>query len=184
MTTSKKNTFPLKLWQLLNDCRLKSALRWSDDGQSFFVFEGQLRNLCLGKENKVFFTRQPKSFIRQLHLYGFRKLNKTQFKHPKFCRDQPHLIHDIKRSYRQTITGRVQGSANSVIEQIDLSSNNNDNSNDTVSYPENSFDSYGDYNYNYGYYIPNINETSYVIDQQFTSSSISSLCVCPGCCTL
>lgn len=100
MSPNRKRTFPLKLWQLVNDSRLDSAIRWADDGHSFFVFEMELRNMCLGKENKLFFTREPKSFIRQLHLYGFRKINKNQFKHPYFQRDRPSLLNEIKRTYR------------------------------------------------------------------------------------
>lgn len=96
----KKSIFPQKLWQMVNDRRLDSAIRWTDDGRAFFLFEDQLRNLCLGKENKMFFTRQPKSFVRQLHLYGFKKINKNQFSHRHFQRDQPGLLEFIKRSYK------------------------------------------------------------------------------------
>lgn len=193
-THKKKTTFPVKLWQLLNDSRLESAVRWSDDGQSFFVFESQLRNLCLGKENKIFFTREPKSFIRQLHLYGFRKLTKTQFKHPSFSRDKPHLIEDIKRSYRSTNTEQATSAEKKpptklMIAYLERDNNsNNDNSNDTSNNWDDSFDSYSNYNYDYSYYTSptdeNITDLDNAINQQLTSSSISSLCVCPGCCTL
>jgi hypothetical protein len=158
MGPSKKITFPQKLWQLVSDRRLESAIRWSDDGQSFFVYESHLRNLCLGKENKIFFTREPKSFIRQLHLYGFRKLNKNQFKHPNFARDRPHLVNDIKRSYKNTNV--VQPSTIVEESQTKYSYQTTDFGNMYTSY-----DVVG-------------------VNQQFTPSSISSLCVCPGCCTL
>lgn len=101
MTPSRK-TFPLKLWELINDGRFQAALKWADDGKSFYVFESELAKLCLGKENKLFFTKQPKSFIRQLHLYGFRKINKTQFKHYFFSKDDPNSVQNIKRGYKSS----------------------------------------------------------------------------------
>ena len=97
-----KSIFPHKLWQMINDCRLRSAIRWTDDGKGFYVFENQLKLLCLGKENKMFYTQKPRSFIRQLHLYGFRKINKNQFTHQFFQRDKPNLLYNIKRAYKST----------------------------------------------------------------------------------
>jgi len=99
---SKKSIFPQKLWRMVNDQQFESAVRWTKDGTSFLVFENPLRNMCLGKENHIFFTKQPKSFVRQLHLYGFRKINKNQFMHQYFQRDQPELIKHIKRTYKST----------------------------------------------------------------------------------
>lgn len=95
-----KSLFPQKLWRLVNDTRLSSAVRWSDDGQSFFVHENPLKDMCLGKENKVFYTSEPKSFIRQLHLYGFRKIDKNQFTHRCFQKGRPDLIPFIRRAYK------------------------------------------------------------------------------------
>lgn len=97
---NKKSIFPQKLWRLINDTRFNSAIRWSEDGRSLFIFEHPLKNICLGKENNVFCTRQPKSFIRQLHLYGFRKVDKNQFMHMYFQRGKPELVEFIKRSYK------------------------------------------------------------------------------------
>lgn len=97
--SSRKCIFPQKLWQMVNDRQLDSAIRWAPDGLSFQVFEQQFERLCLGKENRIFFTTQTKSFVRQLHLYGFKKINKNQFVHPYFQRDQPGLVKNIKRHY-------------------------------------------------------------------------------------
>lgn len=97
---NQKSIFPQKLWRLVNDEQLYHAICWSEDGRSFHVYEQSLKILCLGKENNIFYTRQPKSFVRQLHLYGFRKVNKNQFMHPFFVRGQPELIKKIKRSYK------------------------------------------------------------------------------------
>lgn len=101
-SNNEKSIFPQKLWRLVNNQQMKSAIRWSEDGQSFFVYENPLQHMCLGKENNVFYTKQPKSFIRQLHLYGFRKINKNQFMHQFFVRGQPDLLKLIKRSYKQS----------------------------------------------------------------------------------
>lgn len=97
---SQKSIFPQKLWRMVNDQRLYSAIKWTEDGQSFVIDENLLRIMCLGKENNLFYTKQPKSFVRQLHLYGFRKINKNQFSHKYFNRDQPDLLKFIKRSYK------------------------------------------------------------------------------------
>jgi len=97
---SKKSTFPDKLWKMVNDRRFESAIRWTDNGSSFEIFESELKKLCLGKGNKLFYTEQPKSFVRQLHMYGFRKIKNNQFQHCCFQRNRPHLLKNIKRSYK------------------------------------------------------------------------------------
>lgn len=97
---SEKSIFPQKLWRMVNDQRLNMAIRWTEDGQSFLIQENELKIKCLGKENHLFYTRQPKSFVRQLHLYGFRKINKNQFSHSCFIREQPQLLEYIKRTYK------------------------------------------------------------------------------------
>lgn len=101
---AEKTIFPQKLWRMVNDEAFNSAIRWNRDGRSFMIFESQLKNMCLGKENNLFHTQQPKSFVRQLHLYGFRKISKNQFAHQFFRRGQPELLENIKRSYRQSIS--------------------------------------------------------------------------------
>lgn len=98
--THEKVIFPQKLWKLVNDKKLDSAIKWSEDGRSIMIYEDSLKSMCLGKENQMFYTKKPKSFIRQLHLYGFKKVDKNQFVHKNFRRDRPDLIWLIKRSYR------------------------------------------------------------------------------------
>lgn len=113
----EKAIFPQKLWRLVNDSQLSHAIGWSTDGTSFFVYEQTLKVLCLGKENRLFYTRQPKSFVRQLHLYGFRKINKNQFTHPFFRKDHPELLVNIKRSYGKSIqVGPVAGKRTAQVE--------------------------------------------------------------------
>lgn len=96
--------FPVKLWNIINNKNFEAAIHWSDDGKSFYIDSNKLKCLCLGKTNAHFHTEQPKSFIRQLHLYGFRKIDKHQFQHKFFQRDRPDLINHIHRKYN-TNTG-------------------------------------------------------------------------------
>lgn len=102
MKTAK--IFPQKLWDLIHNKQFEPAINWSDDGKSIFINNTKLKCLCLGKTNAHFHTEQPKSFVRQLHLYGFRKLDKNQFYHEFFQRDKPDLVQNIHRKYNNTIT--------------------------------------------------------------------------------
>lgn len=137
----QKSIFPQKLWRMVNDHQLDVAIKWSEDGQSFVIQENELKLKCLGKENNLFYTKQPKSFVRQLHLYGFRKINKNQFSHNYFIRGHPHLLEHIKRSYKPSLSlsadsDNVENDRhNSQINQtIELNSSNNNN-NDFVAKP-------------------------------------------------
>lgn len=100
----EKAIFPHKLWKMVNDPRLDPAIKWTEDGQSFILHENQFKELCLGKENQFFYTRNVKSFVRQLHLYGFKKINKNQFAHESFKRGETNLLGQIKRAYRPPST--------------------------------------------------------------------------------
>lgn len=104
----EKAIFPHKLWKMVNDPRLDLAIKWTEDGQSFILNERIFKDLCLGKENQFFYTRHVKSFVRQLHLYGFKKINKNQFAHDSFKRGEPHLLSQIKRAYRSPPTPVAQ----------------------------------------------------------------------------
>lgn len=154
----RRKTFPLKLWELVNDRRLDSALKWADDGKSFYISDSELSKLCLGKENKLFFTKQPKSFVRQLHLYGFKKINKNQFKHPNFHRDDPDSVREIKRGYKVPVTSNFP-EAHSPPRQL-LEPINRDNS------------------------LSEHSLSNYSMEIEPLPSSICSLCVCAGCCAL
>lgn len=102
-----RQLFPEKLWLMINDNRFESAIRWVGDGNSFVICERQLESICLGKENELFYTKQPRSFVRQLHLYGFKKINKNQFKHRHFRRGRAELVRKIKRSYSPSQSNKL-----------------------------------------------------------------------------
>lgn len=65
--------FPMKVWRLASEPTYE-PIKWSEDGKSLIVDEVALEP-TLG-----YFFRSVKfsSFLRQLHLYGFRKMAKTR----------------------------------------------------------------------------------------------------------
>ncbi|XP_075450652.1 heat shock factor protein 5 isoform X3 [Ascaphus truei] len=78
-TPINPNNFPAKLWRLVNSPRYQS-IRWDLRGEGVIIdqqlFESEL--LCpsnpLDETNELFKTTNFTSFIRQLNLYGFRKV--------------------------------------------------------------------------------------------------------------
>lgn len=65
--------FPLKVWRLASEPTFE-PIKWSEDGKSLIIDSVALEP-TLG-----YFFRSVKfsSFLRQLHLYGFRKMAKTR----------------------------------------------------------------------------------------------------------
>lgn len=92
--------FPQKLWTLINRGDAIGAVKWSEDGRSFHLDVGHLSDRCLDKENRLFRTRKPRSFIRQLYLYGFKKMPPDSFTHPFFQRGRPDLLPLVRRDYK------------------------------------------------------------------------------------
>ncbi|XP_068188616.1 heat shock factor protein 1 [Antennarius striatus] len=100
--------FLTKLWILVEDPETDPLICWSPSGTSFHVFD-QAR---FSKEvlPKFFKHNNMASFIRQLNMYGFRKVvhiehgglvkperDDTEFQHPFFIRGQERLLENIKR---------------------------------------------------------------------------------------
>jgi len=103
--SNNNNTFVHKLYQMLSDPKQSKFINWNDTGYSFTIrnVQGFSRNvLPLHFRHNNF-----SSFVRQLNMYGFHKVNKStpkgsenqvwEFFHPKFIRGKPHLIEEIKR---------------------------------------------------------------------------------------
>ncbi|KAM5532338.1 hypothetical protein V8D89_014017 [Ganoderma adspersum] len=101
--------FLLKLYEIVNDPANEALVKWSDSGDSFYIFnQERFAREILGK----WFKHQNfSSFVRQLNLYGFRKISSLQqgllrldhdsetiqFAHPNFHRGQPDLLSLIHR---------------------------------------------------------------------------------------
>ncbi|XP_056597744.1 heat shock factor protein 1 isoform X2 [Triplophysa dalaica] len=100
--------FLTKLWTLVEDPDTDPLICWSPNGTSFHVFDqGRFSKDVLPK---YFKHNNMASFVRQLNMYGFRKVvhieqgglvkpekDDTEFQHPYFIRGQEHLLENIKR---------------------------------------------------------------------------------------
>ncbi|XP_042335298.1 heat shock factor protein 3-like isoform X2 [Sceloporus undulatus] len=113
MTTTVGGVSPVpgflaKLWALVEDPASDDVISWSPNGQNFCILDEQR----FAKEllPKYFKHNNLSSFIRQLNIYGFRKVialesgmmitDKScaiEFQHPYFKRGKANLLGNIKR---------------------------------------------------------------------------------------
>ncbi|KAI4886331.1 hypothetical protein NFI96_012230, partial [Prochilodus magdalenae] len=91
------NNFPAKLWWLVNSPQNRS-IRWDSNGEAVIIdqqlFEAELLSPGLrtsGKSPECFKTTNFTSFIRQLNLYGFRKLIPGAGSSDKQSKDEPDM---------------------------------------------------------------------------------------------
>lgn len=93
------NSFLYKLWKLVNDENL-SSIHWSGDGEKVVIehpaeFTADVLN---ASDKKHFKTQNIASFIRQLNLYGFRRVKDNcgkiplVFKHENFKQHRQDLL--------------------------------------------------------------------------------------------
>ncbi|XP_074471274.1 heat shock factor protein 2 isoform X1 [Sebastes fasciatus] len=105
--------FLTKLWTLVEDGDTNELICWSQEGNSFLVLDEQ----HFAKEilPKFFKHNNMASFIRQLNMYGFRKVmhidtgivkqekdGPVEFQHPYFKHGQDNLLENIKRKVSNT----------------------------------------------------------------------------------
>ncbi|KAK2829180.1 hypothetical protein Q7C36_017170 [Tachysurus vachellii] len=114
---NKLSNFPGKLWHLVNDPEVCSVC-WDASGEGILIYEQAFNAEVLmsqtRKRNAYFKTTHFTSFVRQLNLYGFRKLPPNRdvsgqqlgsfdvaephhFCNPKFKREKPELVVTLKR---------------------------------------------------------------------------------------
>lgn len=103
--------FIIKLWKMINDPDCNDLISWSENGQSFIIMDPPRFSQEL---SKYFKHNNLSSFIRQLNMYGFRKVATIQnlnddlhFYHPDFVRDNPDGLEAIKRKLPQKIAENV-----------------------------------------------------------------------------
>ncbi|NXA35510.1 HSF2 protein, partial [Eudromia elegans] len=100
--------FLSKLWALVGEAPSNQLITWSQNGQSFLVLDEQR----FAKEilPKYFKHNNMASFVRQLNMYGFRKVvhvdsgivkqerdGPVEFQHPYFMQGREDLLEHIKR---------------------------------------------------------------------------------------
>ena len=100
--------FISKLKLLLNDEKYFRAIHWSETGTAIVITDGEtFKKLVLDRSEEMFKTRNFTSFVRQLNLYGFRKVpvsgkadpsKNMKFEHVHFKRDKPELMHLVSRT--------------------------------------------------------------------------------------
>ncbi|XP_062845036.1 heat shock factor protein 5 [Trichomycterus rosablanca] len=108
------SNFPAKLWRLVNNPQTQS-IRWDSNGEGIFIdqklFEAELlspTNKHLGILPDFFKTKNFASFVRQLNLYGFKKVTEDHdsgsvrdrvyhYRNPNFKQGQPELLANVLR---------------------------------------------------------------------------------------
>ncbi|XP_015919177.1 heat shock factor protein 1 isoform X2 [Parasteatoda tepidariorum] len=112
VNTSNVPAFLIKLWKLVEDPSCDDLIAWSDNGLSFIIkdqakFASELLPQYFKHSNMA-------SFVRQLNMYGFRKVmnyersglrtdnNEMEFQHSFFLREQSDLLEHIKRKIPNT----------------------------------------------------------------------------------
>ena len=100
--------FISKLRYLLSCCKHQHAIHWSNDGRSIVITDIEIfKKSVLHNQAEMFKTRNFTSFVRQLNLYGFRKVPSNgkseaglniKFEHAHFRRDRPEMMQFVQRS--------------------------------------------------------------------------------------
>lgn len=94
-----KKLFPQKLWDLINDERYNFCLRWSDDGQLVYLNRDEFEDSYLKSFENQFHTQKAISFVRQMNMYGFRKVDDCYYENDNFKRDCEHLLKNMIRKH-------------------------------------------------------------------------------------
>ncbi|KDQ28618.1 hypothetical protein PLEOSDRAFT_1015572, partial [Pleurotus ostreatus PC15] len=124
--------FLQKLYEIITDKSNADLIRWSDRGDILMVVDHErFANELLGR----WFKHQNfNSFVRQLNMYGFRKVSHLQqgtlqspidpkiwsFEHPCFRRGQPDLLCLIQRRKHGASTGEASAvvQLHSIVDEV------------------------------------------------------------------
>ncbi|KAH7693525.1 HSF-type DNA-binding domain containing protein, partial [Aphelenchoides avenae] len=102
--------FLIKLWNIVEDPAYYDVIRWDESGYSFHIMDPY--SFCRNVLPQYFKHNNLNSLIRQLNMYGFRKMtpiertslaraesdqDHLEFSHPYFVRDHPEQLVNIKR---------------------------------------------------------------------------------------
>uniref|UniRef100_A0A8R1XQE9 HSF_DOMAIN domain-containing protein n=1 Tax=Onchocerca volvulus TaxID=6282 RepID=A0A8R1XQE9_ONCVO len=102
--------FLVKMWNILEDPEFQNIICWDKSGYSFHVLDPHL--FCRVVLPQFFKHNNLNSLIRQLNMYGFRKMtpieksslarsesdqDHLEFSHPNFIQHHPELLINIKR---------------------------------------------------------------------------------------
>ncbi|EIE78527.1 hypothetical protein RO3G_03231 [Rhizopus delemar RA 99-880] len=114
---NSNNTFVHKLYNMVIDNQYQHLIAWNYTGSSFVVCN--ILEFSRDVLPKHFKHNNFSSFVRQLNMYGFHKVNKSpkghrtlaenqiwEFSHSKFIKDRPDLLDEIKRKSLETDTNR------------------------------------------------------------------------------
>ncbi|XP_029164312.1 heat shock factor protein 2-like isoform X2 [Nylanderia fulva] len=100
--------FPQKLWRIVNECQT-GAIRWGANGDTVLLDYKRFQTEYLDARRPIFKTSNITSFIRQLNLYGFRKV--TSHSRDPICNSyNPHVhefLHDYFRADRVDLLFKV-----------------------------------------------------------------------------
>ncbi|NXT29912.1 HSFY1 protein, partial [Syrrhaptes paradoxus] len=114
--------FPQKLWEMVESDEFRS-IWWTEDGKCVAIKEELFKEEVLGRKGplQVFSTQSILSFLRQMNVYGFFKVNALfqrpaslperlaeaaaaaahskilYYCNPNFNREHPHLLELCKR---------------------------------------------------------------------------------------
>ncbi|KAH8019038.1 hypothetical protein HPB51_016138 [Rhipicephalus microplus] len=99
--------FPEKLWMIVNDCK-SGAISWSVDGSAIAIDYMKFQVGYLKNRPDIFKTKNISSFLRQLNMYGFKKISppcsldseKTGlhfFRNRSFAKGRPDLLPEVNR---------------------------------------------------------------------------------------
>lgn len=96
---NNKKLFPQKLWDLINDERYRFCLRWSEDGQLVYLNRDEFENKYLKTPENQFHTQKAISFVRQMNMYGFRKVDDCYYENDNFKRNCEQLLKNMIRKH-------------------------------------------------------------------------------------